>query len=262
MSSPVTDVMTRYSERMSPRTDPATAQAIGSRRDRLRASTIDEIKTTARRLMAESGTLEARFTDIAREMGMTAPGLYRYFRDRDELLTALISDGYGSLADAIADAVAASRAVAPAGVWEQFVAVANGYRAWAAADPARYALVFGMPIAGYAAPEHGNTTTDARRAMAALIGVLTDGADQLGPRAVVGAPTLDEQLAAVLPDVPVQRHQLAMHAWMSLHGCVSLEVFGHFSMLSTEARDELFTAQVGLIGRTLGLPVPDRREGP
>lgn len=74
-------------------------EAVVPRREPVRASTIEEIKATARRLMAESGTIEARFTDIARAMGMTPPALYRYFSDRDALLTALLTDGYNDLAD-------------------------------------------------------------------------------------------------------------------------------------------------------------------
>ena len=78
-----------------------------SRRERARAATIDEIKETATRLMSEQGTTDLRFSDIAREMGMTAPALYRYFSDRDELLTALIADTY----DELGAAVAAARAL-------------------------------------------------------------------------------------------------------------------------------------------------------
>ena len=66
-----------------------------SRRERARAATIEEIKATALEQMRESGTTDIRFTDIARAMGMTPPALYRYFADRDELLSALIVDGFG-----------------------------------------------------------------------------------------------------------------------------------------------------------------------
>ncbi len=48
-----------------------------SRRDRLRAATTEEIIQTARRLLVASGPDAMSLRDIAREMGMTAPGLYR-----------------------------------------------------------------------------------------------------------------------------------------------------------------------------------------
>src|ERR1700745_3274247 len=57
-----------------------------SRRDRLRAATIDEIIQTARQLLVKDGPQAVSLRAIAREMGMTAPGLYRYFGSHEELL--------------------------------------------------------------------------------------------------------------------------------------------------------------------------------
>lgn len=53
-----------------------------TRRDRMRAATMEEITTTARRLLVEQGPDAASLRAIAREMGMTAPGLYRYYSSR------------------------------------------------------------------------------------------------------------------------------------------------------------------------------------
>ena len=52
--------------------------ATPTRRERARAATVEEIKSTALALMREEGTTDVRFTDIARVMGMTPPALYRY----------------------------------------------------------------------------------------------------------------------------------------------------------------------------------------
>src|SRR5215213_10061043 len=78
-----------------------------SRRARLRAATIEEIKGAALRLMREHGA-DVRFADIAREIGLSAPALYRYFSDRDELLAALMIDGFDELAAQIAEALASA----------------------------------------------------------------------------------------------------------------------------------------------------------
>ena len=83
-----------------------TAAAPTSRRERVRASTLSEIKACALDLMRERGSTQVHFADIARAMGMTAPALYRYFDDRDDLLTALIRDAYNDLADTLAKAIA------------------------------------------------------------------------------------------------------------------------------------------------------------
>ena len=61
-----------------------------SRRDRVRAATVQEIKRTARRVLVDSGADGLSLRAIARDMGMTAPALYRYFPSREELIVALI----------------------------------------------------------------------------------------------------------------------------------------------------------------------------
>ncbi|HUD76992.1 MAG TPA: helix-turn-helix domain-containing protein, partial [Streptosporangiaceae bacterium] len=61
-----------------------------SRRDRLRAATIEEIIATARRLLVQSGPEAVSLRAIAREMGMTAPALYRYFDSHQELLRHVV----------------------------------------------------------------------------------------------------------------------------------------------------------------------------
>ena len=108
-----------------------------SRRERARAATIAEIKQTALDLMREQGTTDIRFTDIARVMGMTPPALYRYFADRDELLTELITDAYAELGAAIA---AAREGIPARDIGGRWLAAASAYREWARSRPAWAAL--------------------------------------------------------------------------------------------------------------------------
>jgi AcrR family transcriptional regulator len=76
-----------------------------SQRDRVRAATVREIKRTARRIVLERGLQAASMRMVAAEMGMTAPGLYRYFAGRRELLTHVATD---ILTDLTADIHAAA----------------------------------------------------------------------------------------------------------------------------------------------------------
>src|SRR5690349_1084219 len=69
-----------------------------TRRERVRAATVEEIKQTARRLLVEQGPQSVTLRAIAREMGMTAPGLYRYFPNHEELIAAVVADVYDSAA--------------------------------------------------------------------------------------------------------------------------------------------------------------------
>ena len=221
------------------------------RRERVRTSTIEEIKATASRLMSETGTLDVKFTDIARAMGMTSPALYRYFADRDALLTALIGDGFQSMAAAMANGRDSS---APHDAWARFRGLAGAVRSWALEDPIRYALIFGTPIPGYAAPEDGETTVSARQAMRELVEIMIDAR----ANGQLKAPPIEVRGAALaahleMPDMPVEWHQSMMQTWMGMHGFVSLEAFGHLAMMPAAARDDLYEAQIRLHGLVLGL---------
>ena len=78
--------------------------------------------------MAAEGSAGVNLRSIAREMGMTAPALYRYFASRDDLVTALVTDAYDALADAMEAAVDAAGpgAVTPSGVRAAF----GAFRDW------------------------------------------------------------------------------------------------------------------------------------
>ena len=80
----------------------------GSRRDRLRAATIEEIIATARRLLVASGPEAVSLRAIAREMGMTAPGLYRYFGSHEDLVRHVIAGIFTELGADIGQAIDAA----------------------------------------------------------------------------------------------------------------------------------------------------------
>ena len=100
-----------------------------TRRERVRQATVMEIKAVARAQMAAEGTAGVTLRAIAREMGMTAPALYRYFGSRDELVTALVTDAYDALADAMEVAVETALAAAtPSGCGPR--SAPSGLGAW------------------------------------------------------------------------------------------------------------------------------------
>lgn len=243
-----------------------------SRRERARAATIEEIKEAALSLMREQGTTDFRFSDIARLMGMTAPALYRYFADRDELITAMIVDAYDDLGRAVAEARDEVPTDDPG---NRFVAVAQAYRRWARDEPERFALILGLPVPGYHAPEEGPTTEAARRAMAQLKALFFEAAQQglLRPpllRDVSDAVTTflaaspGPDVAAKVappefidgPPVPPATFQAMMLCWASMHGFASLEAYGHMEWLPEEVREAIFQASVSTVAAVAGLPDP------
>ncbi|PYC69045.1 TetR family transcriptional regulator [Streptomyces tateyamensis] len=112
-------------------------------RERYRAQVQEEIKQHAWEQIASAGASALSLNAIAKQMGMSGPALYRYFANRDDLITALIRDAYRSLADTFRTAAHADG---------DLPALAHALRTWALADPHRYLLLYGTPVPGYHAP--------------------------------------------------------------------------------------------------------------
>ena len=128
------------------------------RRERFKETTREEVKAVAWGQIAKHGAPALSLRAIAREMGLTAPALYRYFRDRDALVTALVIDAFNSFADALETGRNSRPENDHAG---RLQAIGKAYRTWAVAFSQRYTLIFGTPIRGYCpSPE----TAPARKA--------------------------------------------------------------------------------------------------
>jgi AcrR family transcriptional regulator len=208
------------------------------RRQRYREQTRQEAKRIALEQLAEHGVAGVSVNAIGKRMGVTGPALYRYFANRDALLTELISDGYHDLADTLEQAI--TGAGSPAG---RLRAGAHAMRAWALAAPHRYLLLFGTPIPGYEAPAH--TLDAASRSMRMLLSAV--GADHEPP----GQGKFEQQIAAwgermSYGDLTPRQLHWGLVVWSRLHGHLSLEVAGQFAL--TEVDPELlFDAEVAAL---------------
>ncbi|WP_441251345.1 TetR/AcrR family transcriptional regulator [Kitasatospora sp. McL0602] len=182
-------------------------------RERYRAQVQEEIKQHAWGQIATAGASALSLNAIARQMGMSGPALYRYFANRDELITELVKDAYRSLADTFA-------AGAEAGTGLD--GLAHALRRWALEDPQRYFLVYGTPVPGYKAPE------DTTRITAEIMAYLLD--------ACAGEQSTPS---------PALRRALAF--WTRLHGVLSLELAGHFTGMGLDPA-ELYADEVQALG--------------
>lgn len=225
----------------------------GSIRARVRAEMIEEIKTTARGYLATDGA-NLSLRAVARDMGMVSSALYRYFASRDDLLTALIIDAY----DAIGAAAEAGDAAVTdrADLLGRWLGACRAVRAWALANPAEYALIFGSPVPGYQAPT--DTVPAASRTPRVLIGLVKEGYDS-GAIPDPGDDLPDdvrEDLAGLreraVPGVPEALLARAMLGWTQLFGAVSFELFGQLNTM-VEARDPYFDHQMRHTAAVIGL---------
>ncbi|GAA0596245.1 TetR/AcrR family transcriptional regulator [Actinomadura livida] len=225
-------------------------------RERVRAELIREITDIARRQLGTEGAAGLSLRAVAREMGMVSSAIYRYFPSRDDLLTALIIDGYNAVGEAVEQADAGTPADDFAGRW---LAVCRAVREWALAHPHEYALLYGSPVPGYKAPDATvsaaarDTVVFARIVSAAHAAGAIDPAGPLPPP----PPSIAEDLARVraavdlaAPDDVVVR---ALTAWAGLYGTVSFELFGQFANTVEDDRAAYFDHTMTLLGRLVGL---------
>src|SRR3954470_6831606 len=125
-----------------------------SRRERLRAQTLQEIEDTSFAIIDADGIHALTIAALARGMAMSAPAVYRYFPSRDALVAHLVTLSYQQLVAAMSQAVEGSRR-APRARLRQLVAA---YRDWALRYRRRYGMLFGQP-AGTASDGEVNART-------------------------------------------------------------------------------------------------------
>lgn len=214
----------------------------------------EQIKQSARRQLVLEGP-DISLRAVARDLGVVSSAVYRYFASRDELLTALIIDAYDALGAAAEQAEARAARRDLSGRW---FALGRSIRGWAVANQHEYALLYGSPVPGYAAPQ--DTIGPAARPVWVLTAILRDGvvrgelAARPGerlPRAVradlENITTADPGFAG-LPAAVLAR---GMTAWAQLFGSLSFELFGRLTNGVTDYEayfDHQLKAMAGYLG--------------
>lgn len=249
-------------------------------RELARATVTGSILSAARARLTEEGPAQLSLRAVARDVGMVSSAVYRYFPSRDDLLTALLVAGYDELGEAVevADAEAVVAEAGDAGAGARWVAACRAIRAWSIAHPGDFALLYGSPVPGYAAPQ--DTVEPAARVITVLVRAVVDGV--LDNEATEGAALDDAQSVdaaegnvgqrgtapgdAALGDagptvagavtwlreritereVPTQLVVRTLMAWTTVFGTISFELFGHLvgSVDDTAAYFDLVIARL------------------
>jgi AcrR family transcriptional regulator len=207
-----------------------------TRRERLRAEVLDEIRRHGYEQIAAGGPTALSLNGIAKAMGMSGPAMYRYFGSRDELLATLVTESYEDLAQTLERAASA---VASARADDRLRAALGAYRLWATASPHRYRLVFGSTYgSGELDPER--IIPAAARSMAVLLAGLADlDPNTPGPKMTDRALRSEiQQWGKIRAGDQVKDPGvllLGLLTWSRLHGILSLEIEGFYDQVGVGA---------------------------
>lgn len=207
-----------------------------SRRERLRAQTVQEIEDSSFAIIDADGVHALTVAALARSMAMSAPAVYRYFPSRDALIAHLVTLSYSQLTTAMSQAVEGTRR-APRTRVRLLVAA---YRDWALSHRRRYGMLF-AERADDAAVQPAAAQTPLDQAMALLIDLLAAIQHTAPAGGTTGDRALDEQLrhwarSQERPDTTSRAAVAAIRIWTRIHGIVSLELTGIFDNRTIEAQ--------------------------
>ncbi|MFC6092858.1 TetR/AcrR family transcriptional regulator [Saccharothrix lopnurensis] len=240
-----------------------------TRRERLRAETERDIRRQARALLVEHGRDAVTLRAIARELGVTAPALYRYYDSREDLLLRLADDICTDLARELdADLLG----LPEDDVTAQVYAVCRGFRRWGLGHPQEFALVFASAdaqIGSCEAGAAGQVGDQFGRVFLRVAGRLI-AAHPPAPGLDADVPAeLHADLAAFRQVLVTTVHEQGVEvdegvltlgvvyritqSWVRLYGHVALEVFGRFPFAVADP-EPLFDSMLADLLGDMGLP--------
>jgi AcrR family transcriptional regulator len=199
-------------------------------RELAREQTLRDIVRIGREQLATASPADLSLRAVARELGLVSSAVYRYVKDRDALLTLLIVDAYDELGAEVEEAVAAASRRSPV---RRVQAAAQAMRAWGHREPSRFALLYGTPVPGYAAPP-ASTNEPGTRVVVALARILEE-AHQAGRLREVPGPlprTLRADMEAIRVEygltLPAGNLARGLGLWSAVVGAVVFDVFGQY----------------------------------
>jgi AcrR family transcriptional regulator len=240
-----------------------------TRRGRVRAATDQDIRRTARALLIDRGPEAVTLRAIARQLGITAPALYRYYGSRDDLIEHLRLDVINDLAAELSREVSA---LVTDGVAELF-AICRGFRRWALTHTKEFTLVFASPTGDVGSATSSVATLNRAgepfgRIFLVAAGRILATHEVTVPAAEAVPVELRDDLAAfhdellsVLTqsgvDFPPDKLDLGMtylmiQFWARLYGHITLEVFGNYPIPLSKP-DAVFDALLADLAREINL---------
>ncbi|GAA4719248.1 TetR/AcrR family transcriptional regulator [Isoptericola chiayiensis] len=220
-------------------------------RERARESITREILDAARARLAADGPAALSLRAVARDVGMVSSAVYRYFPSRDALLTRLLVECYDELGDVVEHAETEAPRADHAARW---LATCRAARQWCVTHPGEFALLYGTPVPGYAAPQ--DTIEPAIRVVLLLARIAAEAQGEAAPVVSEVAPLVAGARDVVVqrgwPEPPPEVVARVLMAWTGLFGTVSFELFGHLNNAVSDPAD-WFDAVVARLGADAGI---------
>lgn len=226
-----------------------------SRRQRVRDATLRELISVSREILTSKGAEALTIRAVAREMGMTPPGIYRYFDSHRALVDAVIV----AILDELTEFVAARIGeVDEADTARRLVVASRALRCWAI----EHAREFHFSLVVASQEQENPAVARARRQVGRLFadvfaGVWRDhGVDSPAdrsrrPRIEPLAERFAQGLEISLPSTPAT--VAFTRGWLRLYALVCVESLGLTRAIGDEAGD-LFEAELADLARALGIP--------
>lgn len=245
--------------------------AADHRRRRRRDVASAEIKAAARAQLVAHGPTGISLRAVAREVGLSAPGVYRYFPSLEALIVALCVDLYDELR-----AFMESEAEGRENLLAKLVVAARSFRTWAVGHRPEFALMFASLVPGAVLTKPGCSSAELdpeaepyasmlrfSQFFGALISRIYHQSDEeRGFRIDLPAlPPLTEELRAEVHrcaeaigiDAPIE-FAYAFHSyWIRLYGLVAMEVFGQLPVI--QEAEAHFDAEMSDMATRLGVPL-------
>jgi len=193
------------------------------RSQRRRASTRAEIKAAARDQLVRGGPGSISLRAVARDMGLTAPALYRYYPALDSLVLELCTDLYTELR---LSCEAERDRVPDKDLEKRLQAMCREFRRWVLSHPPEAALMFGPPLPGV--EQFIDQCSELNDAGACFGQMFIDPMLKLHAQG---------RLPALPPVGPLREHPelpepvaaFFLSAWTRIYGAIMAEAFGHLS---------------------------------
>ena len=235
------------------------------RRDRVRAATTAEIKQTARRILVTEGPDAVSLRAIAREMGMTAPALYRYFGSHEELVKHVCADIFTELAGDIRAAIASAGAESGGDMTAKVLAACWEFRRWSLSHPREFGLIFATPLPGLHVQQDEITSEGGGKFGNTFFALMIElwhkqpfdvpGDDEIDHGLLQQLERYRDGLGDLAAGLPLGLLLVFLRCWVRLYGIVSLEVFGHLSFALDDGRP-MFELMLSEMAPLVGLRYP------